>query len=147
MTYTYRSLTIEECDRINEINPMQYIKRAWRKIDGTRQLVEINYQENDWPDGYEHYLSKLRNTLMEDGYAVGVSENTGSLVGFGTIDREIFGSAYKYVLLDSLFISLEHRNKGIGKRLFLACAEKAREWGAEKIYICAGSAEDTIAFY
>ncbi|MCY7487743.1 GNAT family N-acetyltransferase [Paenibacillus alvei] len=78
---------------------------------------------------------------------LGVFEDTGSLVGFGTIDREIFGSAYKYVLLDSLFISLEHRNKGIGKRLFLACAEKAREWGAEKIYICAGSAEDTIAFY
>lgn len=41
MTYIYRSLTIEECDRINEINPSQYIKRAWRKIDGTRQLVEI----------------------------------------------------------------------------------------------------------
>lgn len=55
MTYIYRSLTIEECDRINEINPSQYIKRAWRKIDGTRQLVEINYQENDLPDGYELY--------------------------------------------------------------------------------------------
>ncbi|WMT38900.1 GNAT family N-acetyltransferase [Paenibacillus sp. D2_2] len=147
MPYTYRSLTIDECERIKEINPSQYIRRAWRQVDGTRQLVVIDYQENDWPDGYEHYLSKLRQTLNEHGYAVGVFEGNGQLIGYGTINREFFGSAFKYVLLDSLFISLEHRNKGIGKVIFHACAEKAREWGADKIYICAGSAEDTVAFY
>ncbi|MCY9531398.1 GNAT family N-acetyltransferase [Paenibacillus alvei] len=147
MSYIYRSLTIDECERIQEINPSQYIKRAWREVDGVRQLIEINYQENDWPDGYEHYLSKLKQTINQDGCAVGVFEDTGKLVGFGTINREMFGQAYKYVLLDSLFISLEYRNKGIGKVLFRTCAETAREWGADKIYICAGSAEDTIAFY
>ncbi len=59
----------------------------------------------------------------------------------------MFGHKYKHILLDSLFISLEHRNKGIGKRLFLSCAGMAQKWGADKIYICAGSAEDTIVFY
>ncbi|SYX83013.1 GNAT family N-acetyltransferase [Paenibacillus alvei] len=147
MSYIYRSLTMDECERIQEINPSQYIKRAWREVDGVRQLIEINYQENDWPDSYEHYLSKLKQTINQDGCAVGVFEDTGKLVGFGTINREMFGQAYKYVLLDSLFISLEYRKKGIGKALFRSCADTAREWGADKIYICAGSAEDTIAFY
>lgn len=27
------------------------------------------------------------------------------------------------------------------------CSNVAKEWGADKIYICAGSAEETIAFY
>lgn len=31
--------------------------------------------------------------------------------------------------------------------MFLKIAEVAREWKADKIYICAGSAEETIAFY
>lgn len=54
---------------------------------------------------------------------------------------------YNYVLLDQLFITLECRNKGIGKKLFMLSANVAREWNADKIYICAGSAEETIGFY
>ncbi len=38
-------------------------------------------------------------------------------------------------------------DKGIGKALFLLSANVSREWKADKIYICAGSAEETIAFY
>jgi GNAT superfamily N-acetyltransferase len=146
-SFTYRRLTLDECERINEINPSQYIKRAWREVGGKRQLVEINYQEDGWPDGYDHYLNKLRKTLSDNGCAIGAFDEEGKLIGFGTINREIFGIKYKYVLLDSLFISLEHRNKGIGKKLFTICAKDAEDWGADKIYICAGSAEETIAFY
>ncbi len=29
----------------------------------------------------------------------------------------------------------------------MKCADIAREWHVNKIYICAGSAEETIAFY
>ncbi|MCR8842637.1 GNAT family N-acetyltransferase [Paenibacillus sp. SC116] len=146
-TYTYRALALDECERINEINPAQYIKRAWREVDGQRQLVEIDYHENSWPDGYEHYLSKLKQTIQDNGYAVGAFDENGKLIGFGTVNRDMFGIKYKHVLLDSLFTSLEHRNKGIGKKLFLNCANMAQKWGVDKIYICAGSAEDTIAFY
>ncbi|WP_245583566.1 GNAT family N-acetyltransferase [Paenibacillus assamensis] len=107
----------------------------------------MDYYENSWPDGYEHYLGKLKQTIFDCGYAVGAFDESGKLIGFGTVNREMFGHKYKHILLDSLFISLEHRNKGIGKRLFLSCAGMAQKWGADKIYICAGSAEDTIVFY
>ena len=59
----------------------------------------------------------------------------------------MFGCRYKYVLLDQLFVSNEYQGRGIGKRLFQLSAEKAREWGVDKFYICAGSSEDTLAFY
>ncbi len=42
---------------------------------------------------------------------------------------------------------MEYRSKGIGKRLFEFSADVARAWKADNIYICAGSAEETIAFY
>jgi len=143
----YRKLTVEECERINEMNPSQYIGKAWREVNGKRQLVEINYQDLDWPNGYEHHFSNLKRTILRDGIAYGAFESNGRLLGFATINSNFFGKKFNYVLLDQLFISLEHRNKGIGKKLFMLCADAARGWNADKIYICAGTAEETIAFY
>ncbi|MDT2194604.1 GNAT family N-acetyltransferase [Paenibacillus larvae] len=49
--------------------------------------------------------------------------------------------------LAELYTSFEFRGLGIGKQLFALCAEKARQWGAKKLYISAHSAEETQAFY
>ena len=144
---TYRNLALDECDRINEMNPSQYIGRAWREINGERQLVSIDYQDPDWPNGYEHHFNSLKSTIIKDGIAIGAFDATNKLVGFATINRDFFGDKYKYVLLDQLFVSLDHRGKGIGKRLFEISVNAVREWQADRVYICAGSAEETIAFY
>lgn len=144
---TYRKLKVEESDRINEMNPFQHIRRAWRDVEGERQLVEINYQDSDWPNGYEHHYNNLKDTILSGGSAIGAFNSNSKLVGFVTVNREFFGEKYHYVLLDQLFITLEYRGKGIGKKLFKISADVARKWNADKIYICAGSAEETIAFY
>lgn len=144
---TFRTLEKNECERILEINASQYIGRAWREVNGKRQLVEINYQDPEWPNGYEEHLNGLKNTIARGGSAIGAFDTNQRLVGFGTLNREVFGEKYRHVLLDQLFISLEKRGCGIGKALFMRLVESAKEWNAEKIYICAGSAEETIAFY
>ena len=143
----YRVLQLNECEKIKEINPAQFIGKAWREIDGKRLLVPINFQDNDWPNGFENHFNNLRKTIIFNGYAVGAFDKDKRLLGFATINREFFGSRYNYVLLDQIFISLEHRNKRIGRDLFMSCMSAARGWNADKIYICAGSAEETIGFY
>lgn len=143
----YRKLTVKEGEKINEMNPSQYIGKAWREVDGKRQLVEINYQDLDWPNGYEYHYNNLRNTILNNGVVWGAFDNNDRLLGFATVNHNIFGEKFNYVLLDQLFITLEHRDRGIGKKLFMLCVETVKEWKAQKIYICAGSAEETIAFY
>jgi predicted acetyltransferase len=143
----YRELEAEECGRLKEINPSQFIGKAWREIDGRRQLIDIDYQEFTWPNGYENHLNGLKKTILDGGFAVGAFDSNDKLIGFATLNREFFGEKFNHVLLDQLFISLEYRNKGIGRSLFMLCADMAKEWNADKIYICAGSAEETIAFY
>ncbi|KAB3537297.1 GNAT family N-acetyltransferase [Alkaliphilus pronyensis] len=142
----YRNLTIEECVRIKEMNPYQYINRAWREVDGKRQLVEIDYHDTDWPNGYEHHYNDLKQTIMEGGIAIGAF-NDNKLISFITLNSTTFGCRYKHVLLDQLFVSLDSRGKGIGKKLFMLSVEEAKKWKIDKLYICAGSAEETIAFY
>lgn len=147
MELVYRKLLLEECESIKEIDPSQYIGKAWREIEGKRQLVEINYQDEDWPNGYEYHISYLRETILNGGSAIGAFNLDNKLLGFATVNPQVFGEKYKYVLLDQLFITLDYRNKGIGKKLFMLSTDEARKWDVDKIYICAGSAEETIAFY
>jgi GNAT superfamily N-acetyltransferase len=143
----YRTLSWEECDRIKEIDPSIWIEKVWRNIEGQYKLIKIDYMENDWPDGYEVYRDKLQETIASGGAAFGAFDENGSVVGFATLDHDFFGETARYLLLDSMFVSRPYRGTGIGKRLFELCINQAHEWGADKLYLCAASSEDTIAFY
>ena len=140
----YRQLRLEEATRIREIDASQYIGRAWRDVNGIKQLIDIHYQDPDFPNGCENHLAALKKTITSGGFALGAFDNE-DLIGFCSINSEIFGS--KYILLDQIFISLPYRSKGIGKQLFMRSVPEAMKLGAEKFYICAGSSEETIAFY
>jgi len=146
MEVLYRLLRLDESNRIREIDASQYIRRAWRDVNGSRQLVEINYQDLDFPNGFENHLSSLNKTISLKGFALGAFYKE-KLIGFCSVNKGFFGEEYKYVLLDQLFITNQLRNKGIGKKLFLMSAKSAQNEGADKFYICAGSSEETIAFY
>jgi len=143
----FREMNIDECDKMKDIDPQHYIKNAWRLVDGKRQLVEIDYHEKSWPDGYERYYNELIEILKNDGVAFGAFNSEEKLLGIATLKKQHFGKSAKYVLLDSMFVTYEKRGLGIGKDLFNLCVEKCKKWKMDKIYICAGSAEDTIAFY
>ena len=86
----FRKIALEECQSINEINPSQYIGKAWREVDGKRQLVEINYQERDWPNGYEYHISHLKETILNRGSVIGAYNSNNKLLGFATINRQFF---------------------------------------------------------
>jgi len=143
---TFRKLTIDECGRISEIDASQYIKNAWREVDGVRQLVFIDWYEEGLPNGYENHLANLKRTFDRGGAVFGAFEGE-RLIAYCSVNKPLFGVRFKYALLDQLFISKEYRRCGIGKALMQMCADEARSWKAEKLYICAASAEETLAFY
>jgi len=144
----YREMFQEEAERISEIDAECYIKNAWR-LDvktGTYQLVEIDWTDYELPNGFEWHLNRFKNSLADDGKAFGCFDR-GKLVGYATIGAKVFGHSQKYVLLDQMFVSKDYRNRHVGRQLMQMCAEAAKEKGAEKLYLCAGSSENTIAFY
>jgi N-acetylglutamate synthase-like GNAT family acetyltransferase len=58
-----------------------------------------------------------------------------------------FGERNQYIQLENFHVSFGYRHKGIGKRLFGLCVEKAKEIGIEKLYISANTSEETQRFY
>lgn len=143
----YRELKINEAALIKNMNPSQFIGNAWRILEGKRKLVRINYNDTDWPNGYEYHYNNLKKTISSGGSAIGAFDKNNKMIGFATINKERFGVNYKYVLLDQLFVTLEYRGEGIGRKLFELSARAAKGMYADRIYICAGSAEETINFY
>jgi len=143
----YRLLTYEECPLITYIDRSEFIERVWRQVNGEWVLQQLDYHETDWPGGVEPYIAALQDTLNGGGAVFGVFDDNNKLVGVASVNREFFGTAAKYVLLDNMFVSRLHRGKGIGKLLTQLCKEQALAWGAEKLYTCAASSEATIAFY
>ena len=144
----YRKLKLEEADRIAEIDATHYIKNVWRMdaATGEYRLVEINWTDTELPNGFGWHLNRFKETVKNGGTAFGCFEDE-MLIGYGTVDKELFGKQEKYALLDQLFVSQSQHGKGIGKTLFMMCAKQAKEYGAGKVFLCAGSSENTIAFY
>lgn len=147
MTLQYRPLFLSEAERIAEIDATNFIKNVWCKSGetGTYELREINWTDYELPNGFDWHLRRFRKTLQNGGTAFGCFDGK-RLVGYATVEGSIFGQQ-KYVLLDQLFVSNSYRGNSIGRKLFALCAEQARSIGANKLYLCAGSAEHTIAFY
>ena len=146
MEIIYRALEAHECERIKSINPARFIKRAWRSVGGIKQWIDLNWLDENFPNGYEAHLAGLQATFANGGFAIGAFDGD-CMVGFVSVNRESFGIQSKYVLLDQLFVDNQYQNRGIGKQLFHQCATRAKLWKADKLYICAGSSEDTLAFY
>lgn len=145
---TYREMLLEEAERIAEIDATHFIKNVLRKNreTGEYELKEINWTDKELPNGFSWHLQRYKDTVSSGGKVFGCfDENT--LVGYGTVNAEIFGIQERYILLDQLFVSKDYRRKGIGKTLFYLCAEQAKVFGAKKLFLCAGSSENTMAFY
>ena len=144
----YRELTAEEAELIKQIDATHFIKNVWRMNDDSKkyELTEINWTDYELPNGLDWHLNRFQEIFLSGGKAFGCFEEN-KLVGYVTLNAEIFGMHEKYVLLDQLFVSKDYRSRGIGKELITLCKKQAAAFGAEKIFLCAGSAENTIAFY
>jgi len=111
----------------------------------------IVYNENKstitWDKKYkEHKIENIINIIKNNGFVIGAYENN-KLIGFACLLNEVFGTKKQYLELKYLFISKGYREKGIGRKLFLLCVEKAKEMGVKKLYIRAGKSLDTKKYF
>lgn len=102
---------------------------------------------DDWTEeDYQVLVTCLKNTVSTGGlvYAAFAQD---VLKGFVSVESSLFGKENRYLDLSSIHVSEDMRGRRIGKVLFRAAAEWARQQGAGKLYISSHSAMETQAFY
>lgn len=144
----YRTICADELCRelFRDFVRHQNVTKCWRKEKGVWLIKDIPFTD-DWSEAdYETLVRCLKNTAVTGGFVYGAFCG-GALKGFVSVEPEIFGGAQKYLDLSSIHVSEDMRGMGIGKTLFLAAKEWARQRGGRKLYISAHSAVESQAFY
>lgn len=148
MENRYEKLNHGNFDRhsLDEFRRHQTITECWRNVDGELKLVPNEFTE-DWPvEKCREVAAGISCRLEKDLSAFGAFCGN-RLVGFVTVEHEIFGKSAKYVNLEQFQVSKDFRGHGIGRKLFdLACFE-AKNLGAQKLYISAHSSKESQAAY
>ncbi len=144
----YRILVAEEICRelFGDFIRHQIVTKCWRKDHGEWIIKNAPFVD-DWTEkDYQKLISCLKNTIQTNGLAYAAFYD-GKLKGFVSVEPEIFGDEQRYCDLSCIHVSEDMRNKGIGRTLFLAAKEWAKQKGAKKFYISAHSAVESQAFY
>ena len=148
ITLKYRVLYAEEICRelFKDFVRHQIVTKGWRKENGKWIIKDVPFVD-DWAEiDYQILISCLKNTIISNGFVYAAFYD-GKLKGFVSVEPEIFGGEQGYCDLSCIHVSEDVRNKGIGRTLFLAAKEWAKQKGAKKLYISAHSAVESQAFY
>lgn len=144
----YKRLCAEEIcrERFAGFIRRQTVTKCWRKIEGKWVIREDPFIDDWSEEEYRFLVTCLKHTADTGGFVYAALVQ-GTVKGFVSVEPVLFGSAHKYLDLSSIHVSEDRRRQGIGKVLFCAAKEWAREQGAEKLYISAHSAVESQAFY
>lgn len=144
----YRILKAEEiCHKLfGDFIRHQIVTRCWRKENGEWIIKDAPFVD-DWTEkDYMILIACLKTTIRTNGFVYAAFYDK-KLKGIVSVESEIFGGEQRYCDLSCIHVSEDMRNKGIGRTLFLAAKEWAKQNGAKKLYISAHSAIESQAFY
>ena len=151
MNLTYRDLPKSSLPNgsLDTFTRTQNVTAVWRKTQTNAWKLTESPFTDDWTWAQKHtQIPAYLRECISGGGAVIAALDDSRIVGFASIDGALMTSAATtYADLTLLHVSLEYRNRGIGKTLFKMCAEKAREMGATKLYISAHSSVESQGFY
>jgi len=144
----YKKLNADEfgINSLDKFQRLQKVEQCWRLADGCYKLMPVLYTE-DWNADELKELAQRMNKGLSRGNIIYGAMLNGETVGFAYLDTNFRGSKNQYIVLEEFYVSAPYRRQGVGRRLFnLACGE-AKQIGAQKLYISAHSAKESIAAY
>ena len=142
-----RKLTRPEVPNIWNIDRSEVINDIYYLRDGQLVLEPEHDDMQGWPPGEpEHYTPYLLDCFDRGGSFWGMFED-GDLIGVVILESKFIRSQKDTLQMKFLHVSNHLRKQGLGKRLFVLAAEKAKELGAKKMYISATPSGNTINFY
>lgn len=131
---------------LDEFIRHQTISECWRNVDGELKLVPNEFAE-DWTIEKCREIAAGISCRLEKDFSAFGAFCKKRLVGFVTVEYEIFGKSAKYVNLEQFQVSEDFLGKRIGRKLFdLTCSE-AKNLDAQKLYISAHSSKKSQAAY
>ncbi len=144
---TLRPMAVDELSRIAEIDRSERITQQYRQRGGALELVEVDIDAPRWGEPgehpVEHRIESWRQLLDDDGVLLGAFDGD-QLVGFAIYLPFIEEGLAQLAVLH---VTRTHRRFGVGRHLSDEVLRRAREDGAERLYVSATPTRSTVDFY
>jgi len=129
---------LDDFERHQTVTRMMYVQNG-RLIEKAASFTE------DWsPSRLREITKGIRAIVQRGGKAVAAYKGN-NLIGFAAVEPELF--AGEYINLDVIHVTKDRRGIGVGKALFQAIAEEAKELGGKYLYISGHPSVESQAFY
>jgi len=141
----YRALERDEIRKFAEIDRYEIIEDIYYFRDDKLVLEKEYYEVKE----FDNIAERIKD-LMDDydaGKTIIGAFDEAKLVGLGSIGEKLIGKDKNVVNLETLHVSSKYRKKGIGNQLICILQEKAKQLGAEKLYVSATPSKNTVDFY
>jgi ribosomal protein S18 acetylase RimI-like enzyme len=136
-------------ERIMEIDRSEHVTRQYVVVDGRLEVRDVCLEVSRWhrdgsgPHSLTHKKHMWLPILRTGGTLLG-ADDAGRLVGLALYRPDLTPGTAQ---LAALYVSRSHRGRGIGRALFEAVAARARDDGAERLYVSSTPTQSTVDFY
>lgn len=144
----YKELTLDDLypDLLMDFDRYQETTRVWAVENHSLHQKDDTFIDEWGVEKKRKVVKDMEHYLQTGGFVVGAFTNS-MLKGFACVEGEFFGSRNQYLDMPYIHVSRELRGKGVGRRLFAMCAERAKQIGASKLYISTHPSIESQAFY
>jgi len=147
-TMVIRELERDEIKRIwEDIDRSEVIENVYYLRDGELVLEEEHYDMRGWPPGELRQCTQILTDCFDRGGTFYGAFEGQKMMGAAILESKFIGKNEHQLQLKFLHVSSERRNRGLGRTLFEKAAAKAKELGAERLYVSATPSENTVNFY
>ncbi len=142
-----RSIDRVEIEEIRKIDRSEIVTHIYYLIKGELILKEEYYDIRSWHPDEINKIIKRSYELFDRGGTFYAALDNSTMIGFVALENEFIGKNRDQLQLVFLYVSKNFRRKGIGTELLDLAKRKAKELGAEKLYISATPSKSTVDFY
>ena len=142
-----RQMKKDEFHKFNQIDRREIIEQIYYHRDGKLELENEHYDVPEWTQSTKQgFIDTISELDQRGGFVYGAFEGD-KLAGMGTLDVKFIGKGKDQMQLAGLWVSTQHREKGVASKLVEHMKNKAKDMGAKKLYVSATPSFNTIEFY
>jgi len=142
-----RELKENELPDIWAIDRREVVENIYYFRNGELVLEPEHWDVPGWPVDVASRFDPVFQECFKRGGSFWGAFKGEIFVGVAILESKFIGSQKDTLQLTYLHVSHDARKQGLGKKLFLLAAEKAKSLGARKMYVSATPSENTVHFY
>ena len=141
------TLSTDDADLVHKIDRTEVIDHIYYMREGRLVLEEEHWDLKGWPPGRVPEIIEYIHGCFDRGGAGWGAFDGDRLVGIAVLDGRWYGVSKTTLDFYFLHISYGYRHTGIGRHLVDLVKVRAREMGAERLFVSGLPSLNTIRFY